>query len=28
MMGVMMFLRTLIVMVEDWRGVKTVTGDE
>lgn len=28
MMGVMMFVRTLIVMVEDWRGVKTVTGDE
>lgn len=27
-MGVMMFLRTLIVMVEDWRGAKIVTGDE
>jgi len=28
LMGVMMFLRTLIVMVEDWQGTKTVTGDE
>lgn len=28
MMGVMMFLRTLIVMVEDWRGTQIVTGDE
>lgn len=28
LMGVMMFLRTLIVMVEDWQGIKTVTGDE
>ena len=28
LMGVMMFLRTLIVMVEDWRGIKPVTGDK
>lgn len=26
-MGVMMFLRTLIVMVEDWRGNPAVTGE-
>ena len=26
-MGVMMFLRTLIVMVEDWRGQSAVTGE-
>ncbi|MCW8859147.1 MAG: TRAP transporter small permease [Deltaproteobacteria bacterium] len=26
-MGLMMFLRTLIVMVEDWRGKQDVTGD-
>ncbi len=28
LMGVMMFLRTLIVMVEDWKGVETVRGDK
>lgn len=27
-MGAMMFLRTLIVMVEDWRGKQDVTGEE
>lgn len=27
-MGVMMFIRTLIVMVEDWRGKQEVTGDK
>lgn len=27
LMGVMMFLRTLIVMVEDWRGRHDVTGE-
>jgi C4-dicarboxylate transporter, DctQ subunit len=27
MMGVMMFLRTLIVMVEDWRGMSSKTSD-
>ncbi|MFO7983315.1 MAG: TRAP transporter small permease [Desulfuromonadales bacterium] len=26
LMGVMMFLRTLIVMVEDWTGEKEITG--
>ncbi len=26
LMGVMMFIRTLIVMVEDWRGKLDVTG--
>ncbi len=25
LMGVMMFLRTLIVMVEDWKGEKEIT---
>ncbi|PLX84676.1 MAG: TRAP transporter small permease [Desulfuromonas sp.] len=28
MMGTMMFLRTLIVMVEDWRGVQSITGEQ
>ncbi len=28
LMGAMMFLRTLIVMVEDWKGEKAVTSDE
>ncbi len=28
LMGVMMFLRTLIVMVEDWRGRNDVTGEQ
>lgn len=28
LMGVMMFLRTLIVMREDWRGVNDITGGE
>ena len=28
LMGVMMFLRTLIVMVEDWRGRHDVTGEQ
>ncbi|PLX81790.1 MAG: TRAP transporter small permease [Desulfuromonas sp.] len=27
-MGVMMFLRTLIVLVEDWSGVKSITDDK
>ena len=27
-MGAMMFLRTLIVMVEDWRGTHDVTGED
>lgn len=27
LMGVMMFLRTLIVMVEDWRGKRFITGE-
>jgi len=27
-MGVMMFLRTLVVMVEDWRSKQDVTGEE
>lgn len=27
-MGVMMFLRTLVVMVEDWRGIQDVTGEK
>lgn len=27
LMGVMMFLRTLIVMREDWTGVKDITGE-
>ena len=27
-MGVMMFIRTLIVMVEDWRGINDITGEE
>lgn len=27
-MGVMMFVRTLIVMVEDWRGIQSVTGEK
>lgn len=27
LMGVMMFLRTLIVMVEDWRGRPEITGE-
>lgn len=27
-MGVMMFFRTLIVMVEDWRGIQNVTGEK
>lgn len=27
-MGVMMFLRTLIVLVEDWNGVKSITDPE
>ncbi len=27
-MGVMMFLRTLVVMVEDWRNKQDVTGEE
>ena len=28
LMGVMMFIRTLIVMVEDWRGVPIDEPDE
>ncbi|WP_029914242.1 TRAP transporter small permease [Pelobacter seleniigenes] len=28
LMGVMMFLRTLIVMVEDWRGRHDLTGEQ
>lgn len=28
LMGVMMFLRTLIVMREDWTGVKDITGEK
>ena len=28
LMGVMMFLRTLIVMVEDWRSKQDVTGEK
>ncbi len=28
LMGLMMFLRTLIVMVEDWRGKQDVTGEQ
>ena len=28
LMGLMMFLRTLIVMVEDWRGRQDVTGEK
>lgn len=27
-MGVMMFFRTLVVMVEDWRGIQDMTGDK
>ncbi|TKB10752.1 TRAP transporter small permease [Desulforhopalus sp. IMCC35007] len=27
-MGVMMFFRTLIVMREDWTGIKDITGDK
>ncbi len=27
-MGIMMFIRTLIVMREDWRGIHDITGDE
>ncbi len=27
-MGVMMFLRTLIVMREDWTGIKDITGEK
>lgn len=27
LMGVMMFIRTLIVMVEDWRGKPIITGE-
>jgi TRAP-type C4-dicarboxylate transport system permease small subunit len=27
-MGVMMFIRTLIVMVEDWRNKYDITGEE
>lgn len=27
-MGLMMFFRTLVVMVEDWRGVQDVTGEK
>ncbi len=28
LMGVMMFIRTLIVMVEDWRGQQDLTGEK
>jgi len=28
MMGVMMFIRTLIVMREDWRGIQDITGGQ
>jgi len=28
LMGVMMFVRTLIVMVEDWHGTQDITGDK
>ncbi len=28
LMGVMMFLRTLIVMREDWRGENDITGEK
>ena len=28
LMGVMMFFRTLIVMREDWTGIKDITGEE
>lgn len=28
LMGVMMFLRTLIVMQEDWTGIKNITGEQ
>jgi TRAP-type C4-dicarboxylate transport system permease small subunit len=28
LMGVMMFVRTLIVMVEDWRGRPDITGED
>lgn len=28
LMGVMMFFRTLIVMVEDWRGKQEITGEK
>ena len=28
LMGVMMFLRTLVVMVEDWRSTQDVTGEK
>ncbi|MFO7766198.1 MAG: TRAP transporter small permease [Pelovirga sp.] len=28
LMGIMMFFRTLVVMVEDWRGVQDVTGEK
>ena len=28
LMGVMMFFRTLVVMVEDWRGTQDVTGEK
>lgn len=28
LMGVMMFIRTLIVMVEDWTGTKMITGEQ
>lgn len=28
LMGVMMFFRTLVVMVEDWRGIQDVTGEK
>ena len=28
LMGVLMFFRTLVVMVEDWRGVQDVTGEK
>ena len=28
LMGVMMFLRTLIVMREDWTGIKDITGEQ
>jgi len=28
LMGIMMFLRTLIAMREDWTGIKDITGDQ
>lgn len=28
LMGIMMFIRTLIVMVEDWTGNKMITGEQ